>query len=299
MNKRKRQIIHAARQLFIDKGFNDTSIIDIISTANVSKGTFYNHFGSKNECLIAILEETREETVSSRYEMALNQDPSDKDILIKQIAILTHVNRKRNLVQIFESLVGNTDIELKKALEKHMIAELNWLASRLIDVYGEGVRDISYECAVQALGMIQQSLRVLTMARSKQPATPEEVVQVVMNHVDAIIERQLKSQHILITPEVIQALQLKIKQKAIHKEALLEQLQGFLDRLTPEDPESGIEYTKYLLKELNSENEHIHILHAILSAFNKSFRGTSHEAEAHEISITIWRYLHMKKEMKK
>ena len=57
MKKRKRQIIQAARTLFIEKGFVNTSILDIIAAANISKGTFYNHFSSKNECLIAIIEE--------------------------------------------------------------------------------------------------------------------------------------------------------------------------------------------------------------------------------------------------
>lgn len=115
MNKRKRQIITAARELFIEKGFLDTSINDIISAAKVSKGTFYNHFVSKNECLIAILDEGREEASNRRHELLYGKDPTDLEILTQQVAVLMHVNREHNLVQIFESIFHSRDSELKKS----------------------------------------------------------------------------------------------------------------------------------------------------------------------------------------
>ncbi len=154
MNTRKRQIISAARKLFIEKGYNDTSIMDIIAAANISKGTFYNHFTSKNECLIAILEETREEAVNRRYEVAMNKDLSDVNVLIEQISLLMYVNRERNLIQIFESISSNTDPEIKAVLKKHLIHETHWLANRFVDVFGEKTRRISFECAVYAIGMM-------------------------------------------------------------------------------------------------------------------------------------------------
>ena len=54
MNDRKQHVINKAHQLFIDKGFQATSIQDILDYSGISKGTFYNYFSSKNELLIAI-----------------------------------------------------------------------------------------------------------------------------------------------------------------------------------------------------------------------------------------------------
>ncbi len=294
MNKRKRQIIHAARQLFIDKGFNDTSIQDIITAANISKGTFYNHFASKNECLIAILEETREEAVNERYKVAINEHPSNINVLIKQISLLVYVNRKRNIVQIFESLTGNADRELKAVLNKHIILEIKWLAERLVDVYGEEIRDISYECAVQAIGMMKQSIQTLTFA-TKQKIIPETVVKAVLGHIEAIIPRLLKTKSAIITKDVAHALLQQVEEKAVSKEELIEQLKGFIEKLTAEDSESGVELANYLLKELQMENEKYYVLESILMSFSNSFKNTLHEAEAHEISITFWWYLHMQR----
>lgn len=47
MHERKKQVLRAAHQLFIDKGFHQTSINDIIEYSDISKGTFYNYFSSK------------------------------------------------------------------------------------------------------------------------------------------------------------------------------------------------------------------------------------------------------------
>ncbi|WP_442956966.1 TetR/AcrR family transcriptional regulator [Planococcus sp. MB-3u-03] len=44
----KQQIINAAHRLFIQKGYNASSIQDILDEAGISKGTFYNYFTSKS-----------------------------------------------------------------------------------------------------------------------------------------------------------------------------------------------------------------------------------------------------------
>ena len=297
MNKRKRQIIHAARQLFLDKGFNDTSIIDIISSANVSKGTFYNHFSSKVQCLIAILEEAREEIMTARIEVALNTKPDDKNVLLKQLALVAYVHRRQNLIQIFEAIFKNNEPELKQVIEKQLIREIEWLASRFSDVYGEQIREYSYECAVQALAMIQHSFRIIAMV-TKQLATPENVVNNVLNHIEGMLSHLQKTKSVLITSDIFHALHEKAEETKVTREMLIQQLQGFTEKLTPEDIESGVEYTNYLLNALHAKSDNLHVMEAILPAFNNAFKETSHEPEANEISISLWRYLQIKKEEK-
>ncbi len=293
MNNRKRQIISAARKLFIEKGYADTSIVDIIAAANISKGTFYNHFSSKSECLIAILEETREEAVNRRYEVALNRDLSDINVLIEQISLLMHVNRERNIVRIFESISGNTDHEVKTILEKHLILEMNWLANRFVDVFGEETRNVSFECAVYAIGMMQNALKTFLIATG-QFGNPELIIRSVVRNIGYLIPHFLENQEQIITPNILQALLDKIEHKPITKELVVNQLKGFIENLTEHDSKKGYEYALFLLKELEEPNESNTIFEAVLSAFNRVFNNTSHEAEAHQISIYIWRYLDLK-----
>jgi TetR/AcrR family transcriptional repressor of nem operon len=52
----KEQIITAAVETLHRKGFNGTSVQDITDTAKVPKGSFYNHFESKEELAVAALD---------------------------------------------------------------------------------------------------------------------------------------------------------------------------------------------------------------------------------------------------
>jgi TetR/AcrR family transcriptional repressor of nem operon len=51
----KAKIIQAAFQLFHEDGYNGTSIQDIVNAAGLPKGTFYNHFKSKELLALEIL----------------------------------------------------------------------------------------------------------------------------------------------------------------------------------------------------------------------------------------------------
>ena len=55
----KGTIIHESLKLFSLKGFLSTSINDILEAANASKGGFYNHFASKEDLFLEVLDEAR------------------------------------------------------------------------------------------------------------------------------------------------------------------------------------------------------------------------------------------------
>ena len=55
----KEKIIFESLKLFSLKGFIGTSIHDILTAANTSKGGFYNHFKSKEDLFFQVLEEAR------------------------------------------------------------------------------------------------------------------------------------------------------------------------------------------------------------------------------------------------
>ena len=55
----KETIIHESLKLFSLKGFESTSLHDILSAAKASKGGFYNHFASKEDLFHEVLVEAR------------------------------------------------------------------------------------------------------------------------------------------------------------------------------------------------------------------------------------------------
>jgi AcrR family transcriptional regulator len=50
----RRDLIGALAACVAEKGYAATTIADIVALARVSKRTFYEHFGSKEECLMAL-----------------------------------------------------------------------------------------------------------------------------------------------------------------------------------------------------------------------------------------------------
>lgn len=54
--ERKKEILDTANELFSQKGFDDTSVNDILERIGIAKGTFYYYFKSKEEVMDALVE---------------------------------------------------------------------------------------------------------------------------------------------------------------------------------------------------------------------------------------------------
>jgi AcrR family transcriptional regulator len=52
---RKDELIEAAERLFVEKGYDNTAVTDIVKAVGVAQGTFYYHFKSKEDVLGAII----------------------------------------------------------------------------------------------------------------------------------------------------------------------------------------------------------------------------------------------------
>lgn len=56
-DEKKRQFLTTAMELFLEKGYEKTTIQDIIDKMEVSKGAFYHYFESKEDIIVGIAEE--------------------------------------------------------------------------------------------------------------------------------------------------------------------------------------------------------------------------------------------------
>ncbi|MCP5099838.1 MAG: TetR/AcrR family transcriptional regulator [Chloroflexi bacterium] len=63
--ERRHELSMAAQQLFYTKGYEKTSINDIINAVGVSKGAFYHHFESKTAVLEAIVSQIMDQAVAN------------------------------------------------------------------------------------------------------------------------------------------------------------------------------------------------------------------------------------------
>lgn len=76
---RRAQIIEAAVSCFLEKGYTNTSMSDIIKASGLSSGSIYSHFSGKEDILITAINE-RLDNVKELYE-TLPEGAGPQDIL--------------------------------------------------------------------------------------------------------------------------------------------------------------------------------------------------------------------------
>jgi AcrR family transcriptional regulator len=72
---REKALMDAAAKLFVEKGIEATTIIDIVNEASAGKGTFYHYFSSKEEVILALREKFSKDFVSG-VAMAIEECPT-------------------------------------------------------------------------------------------------------------------------------------------------------------------------------------------------------------------------------
>ena len=82
----KQAILRASVHLFSTKGFQDTSIADIMNEADLGIGTFYNYFESKEEVLKSLLNGLVEE-MRSALKIFVHEKRTPAEILEKTVML--------------------------------------------------------------------------------------------------------------------------------------------------------------------------------------------------------------------
>lgn len=183
MYDRKIHVIKTAHELFIDKGYQATSIQDILEYSGISKGTFYNYFSSKGELLIALFKTLYKNLEKERNDILIGQDRSDIQIFIKQIELEMKLNQKNNLLSLFEEAFFSNEADLKKFFNQSLLFELNWCYNRFIDIFGEDKKPILLDCAIMFLGILQHNIRY----NSIEKISGVKINQIIRYSVDRLI----------------------------------------------------------------------------------------------------------------
>lgn len=74
---KKDRIVEEALKLFLEKGFNETSVDEITKASSISKGSFYTYFKSKEELLETIVKELLS-NVEKRFLSIIEKEKKDK-----------------------------------------------------------------------------------------------------------------------------------------------------------------------------------------------------------------------------
>jgi len=261
MNPKKKNIVNAAYSLFINKGYNASSIQDILDEAGVSKGTFYKYFTSKTECLIAIMESIGSEIRQKRMAAAVGKSIADPQVLAEQLRIRIQLNREKNLFALYESIFYAQEEVLKKFAKDTYVSELEWLSSRIIDIFGEEAKPYALENAAVLHGSVQQLIHMWKLT-SKEDLPTDELSAFVIRRLTAAINLQIES-----GDRFIQELKFSMEQPAedISLEELSIKLKAATESLQEEGEEETKELIAFLVEELTAVNPRKIVIESVLS----------------------------------
>jgi TetR/AcrR family transcriptional repressor of nem operon len=118
----RERILNAAARLFHEFGYNATSVQDIVNAAKVPKGSFYNHFKSKEELAIAASDSFYPFVLSL---LELENESSPVGRLRKYFRLTLKEMRRYQyvrgcLVGNFASEITNATPALKKRVAEHL-----------------------------------------------------------------------------------------------------------------------------------------------------------------------------------
>lgn len=203
MNDRKLHVVNMAHQLFIEKGFQATSIQDILDYSGISKGTFYNYFSSKSELLIAIYKTIYKKLEKDRNDLLIGQNPSSVEIFIKQVELQMISNRKNKLLALYEEVLASNDADLKQYIQRARLNSLRWYYNRFIDIFGEVKKPFLLDCAIMFQGIIQYNIQYNRLANESGEKV-SSVVRYSVARIVKLVDEVAESGEQLIEPKTLE-----------------------------------------------------------------------------------------------
>ena len=131
--ERREEILGVARALFMRRGYDGTSVRDVIDAIGISKGAFYHHFDSKADLLVALTEALADELTEQLS--GLVDEPLDA--LAKLNAYFTMVEgfkayRVGQLIDVARAIYAPGNLVLRTTLHQQHVSHAAPILARVI-----------------------------------------------------------------------------------------------------------------------------------------------------------------------
>lgn len=146
-------ILDVATKMFFEKGYDNTSLQDIINETKLSKGAIYHHFGSKEDILKAIFQRIGNENA----------------VIFAKIRDNDSLNGLEKLREIFKTAVFNSNQSVLLTVSPQLLNNPRFLAMQIEQIYEMVVPEFVEPVLEQ--GIKDKSLEI---------ENPHEIAEVIM-----------------------------------------------------------------------------------------------------------------------
>ncbi len=134
-SNRKNEFLMAALELFYKKGYENTTIKDIIEELGVSKGAFYHYFESKEDVIVAIAKEFKDNSVKIIKEIFSRSDLSAVDKMNKVFESINEYKAREGEMRtrLRAAIESEGNLKLQRKIYNFTKQDVVFLYKELID----------------------------------------------------------------------------------------------------------------------------------------------------------------------
>ncbi len=140
--RRREEILDAAQRVFVEKGLTTATVDDIAMAAELSKGTLYLYFESKEDIYVALMMRGLRLLYSVFNEIISREASVVKILRLMEGAYTEFFNTQRNYFRMLDSAYRpNVHKEVSEEMRRTYTTESqkNW--EQIIDLFNRGVRE--------------------------------------------------------------------------------------------------------------------------------------------------------------
>ena len=137
--KRKHELLKIAYEMFLRRGYENTSVDEIIAKAQIAKGTFYYYFLSKEQLLEDVIEMMIENETAAAEQIMRLELPAPQKI----VGIIASIKPTEEEKPISDALMQPQNVLMHDKIRKKLIRVIVPLLSEAVE---EGVRQGIFSC---------------------------------------------------------------------------------------------------------------------------------------------------------
>lgn len=187
MKKKEEELIKSGMKLFARQGFSATSIQEIAAESNISKGSFYLYFKSKDDFLLAVLHYNFN-TIQEQMAKYENKDLPAREKFEKQLtAVFAMLMEHRDFfVMLSTEQVVPRNEAIKEVIYENLAESHQFYCNGLAAIYGEKAEGHLEDLAIILEGLFHSYLRLLLV--DPEGFEVEQLTLFIMRRMDSIVK---------------------------------------------------------------------------------------------------------------